>query len=335
MFSIDKLPELAAEYIKKYKPDTGYTKRVAQEVYEAYKAGKFPAGTNIGVQLALQYDGIESEQDLVINEEEQLPYKASYSLDEGADCADWPRNLILLMFKRNIGNWTQGIYNKYKDNQVDWEERRPFDVFLWKLSDRNPNATHAALCIGDGMMLNTGNSRDDMQLVEDTKYAASKRTGTGVFRVLSDEEYESLIVGDVPAPEEKPSVKYSRKLKFEYESTGEVYFRKGPGAEYAKYFSIKKGTSITYTGVSGDYIEAYYKCRIGYVHINYLMKKPMLHGDDVKAVQQKLLDLGFFTGSVKGNYGPITAGALVAYQKANKRKVTGIIGRCTWRALFK
>lgn len=62
--------------------------------------------------------------------------------------------------------------------------------------------------------------------------------------------------------------------------------------------------------------------------------KPYMHGNDVLAVQTELKRLGFFNGSLGGNYGPITKAAVRAYQKAKKLKVDGIVGPITWGALF-
>lgn len=337
---IEKLPELATAYIKKYPPNTGYTIAVAQAIYDAYKAGKLPEGTNVAVQLALQYDGEElAGGDLVDvpGDENQLPYKASYSLDKGADCADFCRNIYLLLLQRNIGNWTEGIYANYKNSQVPWEERRAGDILLFKLSSRNPNTTHATFCIGDGMMLHTRTKKKPLTITADSIYSASKRTGTGVFRVLTDEEYEALIIGDVPeteTEEAEQTATYSRLLQCVYTTTGTVNFRKGPGTKYASYFSVGKGKSVTYMGVSGDYVRVRYKKKVGYMHKNYVKRTAYMSGADVKAVQAELKSLGYFKGAVRGNYGVITAAAVVAYQDAKGLAIDGIVGPKTWASLF-
>ena len=62
--------------------------------------------------------------------------------------------------------------------------------------------------------------------------------------------------------------------------------------------------------------------------------KPYLSGDDVRAVQQALKDAGFDPGAIDGKYGPKTAKAVKAYQKAMKIKVDGIVGPQTWGVLF-
>lgn len=339
MFNIENLPKLAEAYVKKYPPNTGYTIRAAKAVYDAYKAGKLPPGTNIGVQLALQYDGKEVGGDLISGPEKQLPYLASYSLDKGADCADFIRNLILLLFGRNIGDWTEGIYQRNKERQVPWEERREMDVLLNKLSDRNPHATHAMLYIGGGQMLHTTSKSNALRVESDTKYAPSTRTGTGVFRVLTDEEYNSLIVPAivVPTPSAPPKAvpKRTRSLKYELEITERISnVRTGPGMQYPSLRTLGRGQRLVYLGKTGDWYKVYYNGAARYIHDSQVKACAQLHGDDVKAVQQALKDKGFDPGSVDGWFGPKTAAAVVAYQTAMGLKVDGIVGPITWESLF-
>jgi cell wall-associated NlpC family hydrolase len=194
---IEKLSELAEVYIKKYPPDTGYTRKAAQAVYDAYRAGKLPGGTNVGVQLALQYDGVElGSGDLVDmpGDEKRLPYLASYSLDVGADCMDFVRNISLLLFGKNPGDWTQGAFVQNKAKQVTWSERRPMDLLLFNFKSGR-DASHAALYLGGGLMLHTRSKSKPLMVTADSIYDAADRAGTGVFRIYSDEEYNSLIIG--------------------------------------------------------------------------------------------------------------------------------------------
>lgn len=52
-----------------------------------------------------------------------------------------------------------------------------------------------------------------------------------------------------------------------------------------------------------------------------------------KAVQQKLKELGYYSGSVDGVYGQGTRNAVIAFQKANGLTTDGIVGQNTARAL--
>lgn len=57
-------------------------------------------------------------------------------------------------------------------------------------------------------------------------------------------------------------------------------------------------------------------------------------GEDVTALQTKLSELGFFTGTADGRYGKITEDAVRAFQKANQLNVDGRAGVKTQTKLF-
>ncbi len=192
--NLNEIFDRAESYAKNQKPFTGYTLNVVQTVRQKVERGEYPDGTNIGVQIALQFDGKETPEDLTLEiDEKRLPYGASYSLDAANDCMDFYRNIMLMLFGINPGNWTQGAYGQNKDKQVPWEQRRELDLLLNKLSDRNPDATHAMMQIKQGRMLHTTSKSNPLRVEADTKYSATTRTGTGVFRILNDEQYNALI----------------------------------------------------------------------------------------------------------------------------------------------
>jgi len=57
-------------------------------------------------------------------------------------------------------------------------------------------------------------------------------------------------------------------------------------------------------------------------------------GEAVKSLQARLMELGYFTGTVGGNYLDITRSAVSAFQSAAKLKVTGVADQATLTALF-
>ena len=57
-------------------------------------------------------------------------------------------------------------------------------------------------------------------------------------------------------------------------------------------------------------------------------------GTDVKTVQQRLKDLGYFSGTVDGKFGDATVKALQAFQKKNKLTQDGVCGAQTRTVLF-
>ena len=56
-------------------------------------------------------------------------------------------------------------------------------------------------------------------------------------------------------------------------------------------------------------------------------------GEDVKTVQRKLKNWGYYSGSVDGIYGPATKKAVEYFQRKNGLTADGIVGRKTFGAL--
>ena len=57
-------------------------------------------------------------------------------------------------------------------------------------------------------------------------------------------------------------------------------------------------------------------------------------GDQVKTLQKRLKDLGYYTGTVDGNYGDGTKSAVIAFQQRNNLKADGKAGPATQRVLY-
>ena len=57
-------------------------------------------------------------------------------------------------------------------------------------------------------------------------------------------------------------------------------------------------------------------------------------GENVKLVQQRLTDLGYFSGPISGNYMNKTVEAMKQFQTNNGLKVDGVAGEDTWTLLF-
>lgn len=56
-------------------------------------------------------------------------------------------------------------------------------------------------------------------------------------------------------------------------------------------------------------------------------------GDDVKVVQQKLQDLGYYRGALDGRFGAGTRQAVMNFQRDNRLRADGIVGPLTYAAL--
>ncbi|URZ05236.1 Ig-like domain-containing protein [Clostridium felsineum] len=61
---------------------------------------------------------------------------------------------------------------------------------------------------------------------------------------------------------------------------------------------------------------------------------PMMHGDDVKEVQEKLNQLGYSSGNADGWFGQNTKNAIIKFQSAHGLSPDGIVGTNTWGKLF-
>ena len=57
-------------------------------------------------------------------------------------------------------------------------------------------------------------------------------------------------------------------------------------------------------------------------------------GEDVKSVQRRLKDLGYYTGSIDGKFGTGTLNALIAFQQANRLTADGAAGKRTYAVLY-
>ena len=56
-------------------------------------------------------------------------------------------------------------------------------------------------------------------------------------------------------------------------------------------------------------------------------------GGEVKEVQRRLKQWGYYTGAVDGVFGPSTRAAVIAFQKKNGLTADGVVGKATYKAL--
>lgn len=66
----------------------------------------------------------------------------------------------------------------------------------------------------------------------------------------------------------------------------------------------------------------------------YRTLKSGSRGDQVQAVQERLIEMGYLSGKADGIYGRNTARAVTAFQKANDLTADGVAGRATQTVLF-
>lgn len=61
---------------------------------------------------------------------------------------------------------------------------------------------------------------------------------------------------------------------------------------------------------------------------------PLMYGEDIKSVQNKLNSLGYSIGIADGYYGNMTVNGVRNFQEDNRLDVDGIVGPKTWNKLF-
>ena len=66
------------------------------------------------------------------------------------------------------------------------------------------------------------------------------------------------------------------------------------------------------------------------------LTSPRLHGPDVTALQNRLMDVSKVARGQGGDgwFGPVTEATVIAFQSANALKPTGLVDRATWDRLF-
>ena len=126
-----------------------------------------------------------------------------------------------------------------------------------------------------------------------------------------------------------------------------VNLRKRASTSAMRIMTVPTGSSIRVNSVSGDFLNITYRDRTGFVHKDYVeipdrylpgkafemdtaarVRYEALgqgsSGNKVKALQQALSELGFFSGEADGKYGTATQQAVRKFQEKNEYKATGI-----------
>lgn len=130
-------------------------------------------------------------------------------------------------------------------------------------------------------------------------------------------------------------------------SNSSVNLRKRANASAMRMVTVPQGASVEVLEDAGDYLKVVYKKFVGYVVRDYInvpeqyLKGKVLRADNqarldyetlavgaegrqVRAMQQALTELGFYSGVVDGKFGAGTISALKAFQKRNSLRETGI-----------
>ncbi len=120
-----------------------------------------------------------------------------------------------------------------------------------------------------------------------------------------------------------------------------LYLREGPDSATAVVKMLRNGETLEILGKSGSWYKVTTGKYTGYVYKDYITvtksgDETLQKGDSgsaVKAVQQRLKELGYYSASCDGNFGSQTVNAVKAFQKKNGLSQTGIADAATQKKL--
>ena len=123
-----------------------------------------------------------------------------------------------------------------------------------------------------------------------------------------------------------------------------VNLRSGAGTSYARICYLFRGNPVTVTGTSGTWTKVIYNGQSGYVYSQYVSPasggatySAVLgsgsKGNEVVALQKKLILLGYLSGATDGVFGEKTESAVRLYQTRNGLTIDGVAGNVTQNAI--
>lgn len=120
-----------------------------------------------------------------------------------------------------------------------------------------------------------------------------------------------------------------------------VNVRENPSTDADRLYQLDNGAKVDITGKSGDWYRISTSQGEGFVKKDFLdvfvatssAIKEGQSGDDVKQIQQRLIELGYLTGSADGKFGAGTEEAVKAFQRKAGLTADGIVGSGTLSAL--
>ena len=133
-------------------------------------------------------------------------------------------------------------------------------------------------------------------------------------------------------------------------NTKALVLRKSASKDSKAVQTLKKGETVDIQSVSGDWYKVKAVGYSGYVMKTYIdasdkvieevkekskddAVRPGDKGSEVKKLQTSLKKLGYYTGSIDGEFGKGTEKAVKAFQKKNKLTQDGVAGTKTLKAL--
>ena len=143
-----------------------------------------------------------------------------------------------------------------------------------------------------------------------------------------------------------------------YITASSLNMRKSASTDSKVVTVLHNGTKVTIKGTSGSWYKVSYGSYTGYVSKNYVSKsssssklssssssgssakvstgstlKKGCSGTNVKNLQKKLKELGYYSGTVDGDYGTGTENAVKKFQRAKGLSADGVAGPSTLKAI--
>jgi len=123
-----------------------------------------------------------------------------------------------------------------------------------------------------------------------------------------------------------------------------VNLRSGAGTNYSRICYLYTGNTVTVTGTSGAWTKVTYNGQSGYVYSQYVSATSTgsvyitnlyigSKGNEVVALQKKLILLGYLNDVADGIFGRKTDAAVRLYQTRNGLAVDGVAGKVTQGAI--
>jgi hypothetical protein len=179
--------EEVLQRVLRYNAPAGRTAKAVEKVF----AADYPAGTNLVVQFAKEFIG--------------LPYgDDGMRIDKKADCSQFWINVLYYWFGiKDIGSYTEALYGAKRGKHITEKDIKPICIILYKLSNRNKHATHAAGYLGGGLM---GDTRSKLNPFKVRSWNWKKDKITAIVDFLTEEQRASVTVGGIQQPETKENL---------------------------------------------------------------------------------------------------------------------------------
>jgi hypothetical protein len=191
--------------VRKYNAVNGRTVKAAEKVFAKAEAGEYAAGTNLVVEFVKEFV--------------KLPYgDGGMALDKKADCSQFWINVLYYWFGiKDIGSYTEALYAAARGKHIAEKDIKPLCVTLYKLSNRNKHATHAAGYLGGGLM---GDTRSRLNPFQIRSFNWKKDKITAIVDFLTDEQRASVIVQPDTEPSTPPMEPVVTYPKYKYSGGG-------------------------------------------------------------------------------------------------------------------